>query len=98
LDVSAVSFWRPQERVFLDVRVFDPNRNSYIKKDPKDIPEAHEKLKKKDYSDRVLQVGRGSLAPPPSFFQRLEERVERPSVSTNILQHSSMTEGERTIG
>ena len=29
LDVSAIGFWRPQERMFADGRVFEPNCISY---------------------------------------------------------------------
>ena len=63
LDVSAVGFWRPQERTFLDVRIFDPNCKTYIGKDPQDVYKLHENAKKNDYCDRVLQVERGSLTP-----------------------------------
>ena len=34
LDVSAIGFWRPQERTFVDVRVFDPNSMSYRDQTP----------------------------------------------------------------
>ena len=34
LDVSAIGFWRPQERMFADVRVFEPNCVSYKDLEP----------------------------------------------------------------
>ena len=58
-----MGFWRPQERNFLDVRIFDPNCKTYIEKDPQDVYKSHENAKKNDYCDRVLQVERGSLTP-----------------------------------
>ena len=63
LDVSAVGFWRPQERIFLDVRVFDPNCQTYAAMDPKNVYENHERSKKREYNDRVLQVERASMTP-----------------------------------
>jgi hypothetical protein len=53
LDVSAIGFWRPQERIFLDVRVFDPNCHTYAGMDPKMYmrSENHERSKKREYND-----------------------------------------------
>ena len=34
LDVSAIGFWRPQERMFADVRVFYPNCKPYKDHEP----------------------------------------------------------------
>ena len=34
LDVSAIGFWRPSERIFCDVKVFDPNCSSYKDNEP----------------------------------------------------------------
>ena len=63
LDVSAVGFWRPQERMFLDVRVFDPNCKSYRDMAPENVYRLHENAKKADYNERVLQVERASMTP-----------------------------------
>lgn len=63
LDVSAIGFWRPQERTFLDVRVFDPNSKSYRDQDPAQVYRSHENQKKAEYGERVTQIERGSLTP-----------------------------------
>ena len=63
LDISAVGFWRPQAKVFCDVRVFDPNCKSYRGKEPADVYQLHENIKKADYNDRILNVERASLSP-----------------------------------
>ena len=63
LDVSAVGFWRPSERMFADVRVFDPNCTTYKDTDPVKVYERHEREKKTEYLDRVINVERGSLTP-----------------------------------
>ena len=63
LDVSAVGFWRPQERMFADVRIFDPNCRTYKDKEPHLIYSQHESLKKQEYGDRVFNVEHGTLTP-----------------------------------
>ena len=45
LDVSAVGFWRPQEKMLVDVRVFDPNCKTYENVEPEKVYERHEKQK-----------------------------------------------------
>ena len=56
LDVSAVGFWRPQERMFADVRVFEPGCKSYENMEPDQIYAQHERQKKMEYNDRVINV------------------------------------------
>ena len=51
LDVSAVGFWRPQEKTFVDVRLFDPNSLSYRDKSPAQLYKSHENQKKSEYGD-----------------------------------------------
>ena len=63
LDVSAIGFWRPQEKMFVDVRVFDPNCQSYKEREPNTIYAHHETQKKNEYNDRVLNVEHGTLTP-----------------------------------
>ena len=63
LDVSAVGFWRPQERMFVDVRVFHPNCKSSESQEPEKVYEHHEKAKKREYNDRVINVERATLTP-----------------------------------
>ena len=63
LDVSAVGVWSPMERTFLDVRVMHPNSDSYVDKTPDQVYLQHEREKKRQYNDRVLQVEKGSFTP-----------------------------------
>ena len=63
LDLSAIGFWRPSEKLFCDVRVFDPNCTAYRDTEPVRVYEAHEREKKNEYLDRVVYVERGFLAP-----------------------------------
>ena len=63
MDVSAVGFWRPQEKTFVDVRLFDPNSLSYRDKSPAQLYKSHENQKKSEYGDRITHVERGSLTP-----------------------------------
>ena len=63
LDVSAVGFWRPQEKMFVDVRVFDPNCKTYKEMTPSLVYTRHENIKKAEYNDRVMNVERGTLTP-----------------------------------
>ena len=63
LDVSAVGFWRPSEKMFADVRVFDPNCTTYKDIELVKVHEQHEREKKNEYLDRVINVERGSLTP-----------------------------------
>ena len=63
LDVSAIGFWRPSEKICCDARVFDPNCTTYKDTEPVKVYEAHEREKKNEYLDRVVNVERGSLTP-----------------------------------
>ena len=58
LDVSAVGFWRPQEKMFVDVRVFDPNCKTYKDMEPPLVYKKHANAKKVEYNDRVINVER----------------------------------------
>ena len=63
LDVSAVGVWSSMERTFLDVRVFHPNSASYLNTSPNQLYINHEKKKKREYNNRVLQIEKGSFTP-----------------------------------
>ena len=66
LDVSAVGFWRPSERMFADVRVFDQNSTTFKNTAPVKVYGQHGREKKNEYLDRVINVER-----PHSFFLQL---------------------------
>ena len=59
LDVSGIGVWGPFERTFLDIRVMHPNAPSYVDKSIGQVYIAHEKEKKRAYSERVIQMEKG---------------------------------------
>ena len=63
LDVSGIGVWGSYERTFLDVRIVHPNAPSYANKSIEKIFETHEKMKKRNYNERVIQVEKGSFTP-----------------------------------
>ena len=63
LDVSAIGVWAPQERTFIDVRIFHPNAPSYVNKDVPKLYATHEKEKKRAYNERIINVEKGSFTP-----------------------------------
>ena len=62
-DVSGIGVWAPQERTFIDVRVFHPNCPSYINRDISKLYASHEKEEKKAYNERIINVEKGSFTP-----------------------------------
>ena len=63
LDVSAIGVYGPHEKTFLDIRIMHPMCPSYINKSIDKVYEEHEKLKKREYNERVIQVEKGSFTP-----------------------------------
>ena len=51
------------EKTFLDIRVFHPNAPSYKNKSIEQLYTSHEQEKKRAYTERVLQVEKGSFTP-----------------------------------
>ena len=62
-DVSGIGVWSPQERTFLDVRIFHPNCPSYVNKDIPKLYTQHENEKKNAYNERIINVEKGSFTP-----------------------------------
>ena len=62
-DVSAVGFWSPMERTFLDVQIIHPNSSSYLDTTQHQLYIQKENVKKACYNDRILQVEKGSFTP-----------------------------------
>ena len=56
LDVSALGFWVPGQRVFCDIRVFDHNAQRYRNTNLKKCFIKNEEEKKKHYNERVLNI------------------------------------------
>ena len=61
LDVSAIGVYGPHEKTFLDIRIMHPNCPSYVNKSIEKVYEEHEKSKKREYNERVIQVEKGSF-------------------------------------
>ena len=66
LDIHARGFWEPQRSAFFDVRVCQPNAESYRDLEPQQIYRLHENEKKRQYSSRVLDIEHGTF--PPLIF------------------------------
>ena len=62
-DVSAVGLWHPMNRAFIDVMVFNPHAQSNAAMNLSQMYISHERSKKREYNDRILQVEKGSFSP-----------------------------------
>ena len=63
LDISARGVWSTFERTFFDVRIFNPRSTSYKSKSLQQMYSLHEKEKKNQYMNRVLQLEKGTFVP-----------------------------------
>jgi len=63
LDISALSFWIPGQRVFFGVRVFNLHAQRYRCSELKRCFQTNEKEKKRQYNERVLQIENGTFTP-----------------------------------
>ena len=63
LDIAARSVWSQLDRVFFDIRVTHPNTQTNSSKPPAQIYKEHERLKKRAYNSRVIQVEKGTFTP-----------------------------------
>ena len=63
LDIHAWSFWEGQRSAFFDVRVCNPNADSYSDLTPKQIYKKHENEKKRQYAERVMEIEQGTSLP-----------------------------------
>jgi hypothetical protein len=85
LDVSANGFWVKGQKVFIDVRVFDPNALRYNNQNLAQCYSRNKSEKKRSYNERVLHVDHGSFTPlvfnifggmgreAKTFYSRLSE-------------------------
>ena len=62
-DISALGFWQPLNRVFFDLRVINPLAQTNVAKKIPDMYKYHEKAKKREYNDRILQIEKGTFTP-----------------------------------
>ena len=63
LDIKAKGFWRKGETAFFDVRVTHVNSKSSKNQTTKQIFNSHEKAKKREYLQRVLEIEHGTFTP-----------------------------------
>ena len=63
LDIHARSIWERQRSAFFDVRVCNPNVDSYSDLTPKQIYKKHENEKKRQYAERVMAIEQGTSLP-----------------------------------
>ena len=56
LDIKAKGFWRRGQTAFFDARVAHVNAESYKRLESKTVFEVHEKEKKRNYLQRVLDI------------------------------------------
>ena len=62
-DIRATGFWTRCEEAFFDVRVFDANTPSYRSTSLDDLFIQHERRKRSEYEERVVNVDHGSFCP-----------------------------------
>jgi hypothetical protein len=63
-DISACGFWGSRfEKVFMDVRVFNPNADSYRDLPPDACFKRHEQEKRRQYGQRIREVEHASFSP-----------------------------------
>ena len=62
-DVRIRGFWTRAQNTFLDIRVFHPDAASYAKKPIADLLLQHERQKKLQYNERIVNVDRGNFTP-----------------------------------
>ena len=62
-DIKVLSFWRPLQKTFFDVRIFNPFSSSYIEQSLTSSKNLHEKEKKRKYEERIRDVEMSSFSP-----------------------------------
>ena len=60
-DVSAIGLSNPMNRAFIDLVVFNPHALSNAAKNLEQMYVRHERDKKRDYLQRILQVKKGNF-------------------------------------
>ena len=63
LDLAARNFWSTGNKVFCDIRIFNPLAECYRKQKLANAHSTNEKAKKREYNKRVLEVEHGTFAP-----------------------------------
>ena len=88
-DIAVNGFWRPERRAFFDVKVVSPFARSFVNLKPEQLFKSSEKIKIREYSERVNDVEHGDFTPlvftctggmaPQSsiVIKRLAERISK---------------------
>ena len=63
VDIAARNVWIKGQRVYFDVRVFNPLSRTYRDLSLSKVYERSEKEKKRSYNERILQIQHGSFTP-----------------------------------
>ena len=63
VDIAADNFWGDHQRMFLDVKVFNPCAPSYRNSSLTSVYAQQEKEKKRLYWDKIREVEHGSFSP-----------------------------------
>ena len=63
LDVRARGFWRRGQNAFFDVRVTNPNSESFKKSSVRDVLLKNEREKKRKYNARVMNIEQATFTP-----------------------------------
>ena len=63
LDVHYRGFWERPQAAFFDIRVCQPNADSYRELSPKQIYELHEDEKRQKYGSNIIEVESGTFTP-----------------------------------
>ena len=95
-DVAARGFWMRGQKLFCDIRVFNPLAKCYRKKSLEKMHETNEKEKKIKYAARIIEVEHGSFTPLvfscfggmsrecAAFYRRLAEKLgEKRNITTS---------------
>ena len=98
LDVAARGFWQECEMAFFDVRIFNPFAKSHLKSNLETVFKHNERVKKKAYNERVIQIEYGSITPivlsamggfgveTSRFVKRLIEKVaDKKDMETSVV-------------
>ena len=87
LDIHSRGFWERQRSAFFDVRVCHRNADSYRDLTPKQSFKKHENENKRQYAERVMEIGQGTFTPliftstggmadePVKYHSRLAELI-----------------------
>ena len=62
-DIRARGFWTRAQAAYFDVRVIHPGAASYRQQSIAQLLEQHERRKRSEYSERVINVDRGTFTP-----------------------------------